>query len=134
MPRNDLNPGSPAYWLRTARADLAHARGEVHEELPAFNCFHAQQAAERSIKAIHVHLGLNFAAIHDIQKLLTDLPADIAVPTEVEDAVILTKYAVASRYGTIEQPDLDDLSHAIHLAEAVYKWAGEIVNGDPTAR
>lgn len=131
MPHNDLDPGSPDYWLRTARADLAHARGEVHEGLPAFNCFHAQQAAERSIKAIHVHLGLTFAAIHDIQKLLTDLPDDVTVSPEVEDAVILTKYAVASRYGTIEQPDMNDLANSIHLAEAVYNWADEIVNGDP---
>jgi HEPN domain-containing protein len=95
--------------------------------MPAFNCFHAQQSAERSIKAVHVHLGLDFAHVHDIQKLLTDLPVEIVVPVEVEAAVILTKYAVASRYGTIEQPDMDDLAHAIHLAVAVFSWAEEII-------
>lgn len=80
-------------------------------------------------RAATVRLGLDFVHVHDIQKLLTDLPGDLAVPPEVEEAVILTKHAVASRYGTIEQPDMGDLAIAIELAEAVYGWADQIVNG-----
>jgi len=47
-------PGSPSDWLRRARSDLALAKaplpsGALYEDL----CFHAQQAAEKAIKAVY---------------------------------------------------------------------------------
>jgi hypothetical protein len=56
-----LDAGSPEAWLRYARSDLAlagqSASADVLREALAF---HAQQAAERSIKAVLVHFAVPF--------------------------------------------------------------------------
>jgi HEPN domain-containing protein len=51
--------GSPGDWLRHARSDLALARTTPTPEimLEAL-CFHAQQAAEKAIKAVLVVRGI----------------------------------------------------------------------------
>lgn len=54
MPPERQMPGSPDDWLRRARSDLALAKvplpeGALYEDL----CFHAQQAAEKAIKAVY---------------------------------------------------------------------------------
>lgn len=59
MPPDRSDPGSPSDWLRYAEADLAFARiplpeGGLYELL----CFHAQQAAEKSVKAVLVKFGV----------------------------------------------------------------------------
>jgi HEPN domain-containing protein len=53
MPQDRPVPGSAEDWLTRAEGDLALARaplpeGAFHEDL----CFHAQQAAEKSLKAV----------------------------------------------------------------------------------
>ncbi|HVT02768.1 MAG TPA: HEPN domain-containing protein [Thermoanaerobaculia bacterium] len=53
MPRDRATPGSAEDWLARARSDLAIARsplpeGAFLEDL----CFHAQQAAEKALKAV----------------------------------------------------------------------------------
>ena len=54
-------PGSPEDWLRYARSDLALAQQrQAPEILLATLCFHAQQAAEKSIKAVLVQRGMIF--------------------------------------------------------------------------
>jgi len=55
MPAEDRMPGSPPDWLHRARSDLNLARlsrpeGVLLEDL----CFHAQQAAEKALKAVLV--------------------------------------------------------------------------------
>ena len=52
MPHDRPTPGSSADWLARARSDLALAKvplpeGAMYEDL----CFHAQQAAEKAVKA-----------------------------------------------------------------------------------
>ena len=49
-------PGTPKDWLARAQGDLALAQislpeGAYYEDL----CFHAQQAAEKAIKAVYRH-------------------------------------------------------------------------------
>lgn len=53
--------GSAIDWLARAKGDLALAGGELPdgaflEDL----CFHAQQAAEKALKAVHVHHSIKF--------------------------------------------------------------------------
>ncbi|MGD0091486.1 MAG: HEPN domain-containing protein [Planctomycetota bacterium] len=51
-------PGSPEEWLRYARSDLAVARKPCQPEILLETlCFHAQQAAEKSLKAVLVARG-----------------------------------------------------------------------------
>jgi len=60
-------PGSAEDWLARAEGDLALARaplpeGAFYEDL----CFHAQQAAEKSLKAVYQYFGKRFRYTHDL--------------------------------------------------------------------
>ncbi len=55
MPPEGRLPGSPADWLRHAHSDLELARvGRATKVLLEGLCFHAQQAAEKALKAVLV--------------------------------------------------------------------------------
>ena len=87
MPPDHETTGSPSRWLHYAHADMLVAtvtlpEGGMYEQL----CFHAQQAAEKAIKAVLVHLGINFPRAHNIQGLIDLLPEEITRDS-VEDFI-----------------------------------------------
>ncbi len=124
-------PGSPADWLRRARSDLALASASPPQDV-LFNelCFHAQQAVEKSIKAILIQRGIEFRKVHDIAYLLGLLPGDVSPPPEAVEAVGLTIYAVISRYpGDYEEITEEAYKEAVRIAQAVFTWAERLVQG-----
>ncbi|PSQ94091.1 MAG: DNA-binding protein, partial [Bacteroidetes bacterium QH_2_63_10] len=92
-------------------------------------CFHAQQAAEKAIKAVLLAEERSFPYTHDLQQLLERLPDKVTVPSFVQEAVELTKYAVLSRYPADLAP-VDDEEHrrAVQWAEATVAWAEKHVD------
>lgn len=61
MPQDRPIPGTPQDWLGRAKSDLVLARlplpeGAFYEDL----CFHAQQAAEKALKAVYQDHGWTF--------------------------------------------------------------------------
>nr|VFK17262.1 MAG: HEPN domain-containing protein [Candidatus Kentron sp. LPFa]VFK32509.1 MAG: HEPN domain-containing protein [Candidatus Kentron sp. LPFa] len=53
MPDRKHEPGSPGEWLSYAKSDLALARTDGSPDImPQMLCFHAQQAAEKALKAV----------------------------------------------------------------------------------
>lgn len=56
--------------------------------------FHAQQAAEKSIKAVLIYKSISFPKTHSIRMLLDILPSDLDIPETVSDSAALTDYAV----------------------------------------
>ena len=53
MPPDSFVPGSPADWIRYAKADLALARVPLPADgLYELLCFHAQQAAEKKCRVV----------------------------------------------------------------------------------
>ena len=129
MPPEVRKPGSPTNWLRHARSDLALARvqrpaGVLFEGL----CFHAQQAAEKALKAVLLTRAIPVPQTHNIGTLLDLLPPDIILPAPVRQAVSLTEYAVSSRYpGDLEPVEEKEYREAVGLAEAVVSWAESMV-------
>ncbi len=125
--------GTPQDWLMHAESDLNLARviRERADVLPEQACFHAQQAAEKALKAVLLFNGIDFPLIHDIEELLELAKQNKMVPPqEVSDASALTPYAVEARYpGHVEQVTPSDVDEAIHLAESVLRWASEILGG-----
>ncbi len=126
MPVERDIPGSPVEWLARAKGDLALARaplpaGGFYEDL----CFHAQQAAEKAIKAVYRRHGWTFRYVHSIEELLTGLrQSGLKVPEQLDESVILTDYAFATRYpGTEEPVSREEYERAVELAEAVLAWA-----------
>lgn len=70
MPPEQPAPGSPADWLRHARSDLALARVPLPQDtLYSELCYHAQQAVEKSLKAVLIQRGIEFRRVHDIAYL-----------------------------------------------------------------
>lgn len=85
--------------------------------------FHAQQAVEKSIKAILSQNGIEFRRTHDLITLL-DLLQDkgLPAPPNADWLDELNPYAVEARYGTLEPTGLNR-SHVLGVIEAVLAWA-----------
>ncbi len=129
MPHEGHFPGNPADWLRYARSDLELARVVRPDEVLFEGlCFHAQQAAEKALKAVLITKGVPPPKTHNIRTLLDLLPQEVIAPQEIEDAVSLTDYAVTSRYpGDFESVDEKEYKETVRLAENVVLWAERII-------
>ncbi len=126
MPLDRPAPGTPQDRLARARGDLVLARqplpqGAFYEDL----CFHAQQAAEKALKAVYLHHGWSFRYTHDLEELVTNLRRKgLAVPAVVDEATILTSFAWEARYPGLSEPVSDEeYREAIRHAQAVMTWA-----------
>jgi len=130
LPHERRETVSPGGWLRHARSDIRLARLALKEEiLPEQICFHAQQAAEKALKAVLLHKKVDFPFTHDLEELVeVSLNGGITVPDELHDLGNLTPYAVQARYpgfwGEITDADLDE---AVTLAEKALAWASLII-------
>ncbi len=120
LPRND-----PQRWIDRARSDLLLARSRPEGVHLADLCFHAQQAAEKAIKALLVAQGIEFPYVHDLVFLLSLLgDAGQAAPEPVRLARELTRYASVTRYPGLEDRVSDpQYTDALRIAEAVLRWA-----------
>ncbi len=129
MPHEGHFPGSPADWLRYAYSDLELARvRRPSKVLFEGLCFHAQQAAEKALKAILIAKSVPPPKTHNIRTLLDLLPQEVTVPEEIEDAASLTDYAVTNRYpGDFESVDEEEYKEAVRLAETVVLWVERII-------
>ncbi len=125
MPPESEQPGSPHAWLRYAEADLVLARVPLPERgLYEHLCFHAQQAAEKSLKAILVKSGIAFPHTHNLQTLIDLLPQEIPRTSSLTSAARLTAYAVSCRYPGIEEPvEESEYREVVNTAGDVVDWA-----------
>ena len=133
MPRDKEIPGSAQIWLTRAKGDLALARAPLPED--AFYedlCFHAKQAAEKSIKAVYQCHGWTFRYTHNLEELLTGLKRlGLEISPELKNAVTLTHYAWAARYPEFGEPVSPDEYHdALRQAEIVVAWAEKEIPGE----
>ncbi len=118
-------PESVADWMKRAKSSLALARQGKHQEVLLEDlCFHCQQAVEKALKGLLVHRGLMFPKTHDIEKLIALLETNgLTIPLHVRNAIILTDYAVSTRYPGVYEP-VDDSTYeeACDTAQAVLHW------------
>jgi HEPN domain-containing protein len=123
---------APETWVRYARADLAVARLPLPDDgLWETLCFHAQQAAEKCIKAVLLDRGVEFPFTHNLERLLELLPTDITQPPDLRAAAYLTPYATSLRYPGGELPVTEEeYREAVRLAELVVAWAERTIAGE----
>jgi len=129
--------GSPSDWLRHARSDLALARLAAAREdvLPEQACFHAQQAAEKALKAVHYLKGERLVFGHSALELLNRLlPEHQELVILREPARLLDRYYIPTRYpnglpggSPFESFQRGDLESALDMAERVVAEAIRIV-------
>ena len=132
----DRYPASdPRAWVDHAQSDLLLAEmtppSGVHLELL---CFHAQQAAEKAIKAVIMYQTQEEAAFsHDLRRLTRDAEQAGAsrVPITPERAQAMTGYAAISRYpADLGEVDEEEWSQAAEDARRVVEWAALEVGYD----
>ena len=83
-------------WLAQAERDLQHAENSRRAGEHEWACFASHQAAEKAVKALHLHLGQE-AWGHLIARLIRELP--IPVPEElVQKGMVLDTFYVPARY------------------------------------
>lgn len=77
-------PSRAQDWFRQVEQDLEQARDSRRAGRHEWACFAAQQAAEKAVKALHLHEGQE-AWGHVIAKLLRELPDSVPVSEEFID-------------------------------------------------
>ncbi len=115
--------------LRKAANDLIAADATLPTEQALDTvCFHAQQAVEKSLKAILAFHDREYPRHHDLAELL-DLVKPLAPElVALEDRILrLTPYAVAVRYDDEFDPRLNEATQAFDTAAEVLRLSNEIV-------
>jgi len=108
-------------WLDKARKDVATAEILLREEFEDYENagFHAQQGAEKFIKAFLVRHQIQFPKSHDIavlRQLVARVDSEIAEKLATADA--LTPYGVEFRYpGDLPSVARDEGETALRLAQ-----------------
>ena len=90
-------------WVRKAEGDFRTARRESRvRSAPNHDavCFHAQQCAEKYLKALLTDAGTVFPRIHDLVKLADLCPSRMArIMGGIRDDIdLLSRFSVACRY------------------------------------
>ena len=109
-------------WTGKADADLVTAKREVAvPEAPNYDavCFHAQQCAEKYLKAVLVENGLRVPRIHDLEALVNLLSTQYPeLQKVIHLARILSAMAVEVRYPGMTA-DEDDAEESVRAAVAI---------------
>src|SRR5437879_3041861 len=112
-------------WVAQAERDLEQAADSRVAGRHEWACFASQQAAEKAVKGLHLHLGQE-AWGHVVARLLRELP--LAIPEDlVEKAKVLDGFYIGPRYPN-SHPEGAPFEHfgSIHSEEAI-RYAGEVV-------
>ena len=114
-------------YLEKAARDLRTAE-RMSEEPGDFRdvvCFHAQQCAEKSVKAVLIATGTEPPRTHDLERLLESLPSGVPVsPLLAGDCTLLTDFGVAPRYpGWEPVSGVVDLDQVLAAARRLLSWA-----------
>jgi len=127
LPEKEIN--SIKTWIKYAKSDLDLARISVPETvLLETLCFHAQQAAEKSLKALLLYYSISIPRTHSIAFLLELVQNEVLIPSSIQDASILTDYAVETRYpGFYEPVTHTEYEEAVDLAETIVLWVESII-------
>ena len=114
----------PMEWIRFAKDDLDAAK--LGPELLATEilCFHAQQAAEKALKAVLASREIDFPYTHDIGELVSTLEQNgVECAAVSPEANRLTRYAVLTRYPGLSEPIAnEEYQAAVRLAEEIVQW------------
>lgn len=118
-------------WLLKAHKDVVFAREALSkgEDYTDIACFHAQQAAEKTLKAYLVWLGVEFPKTHVLEDLL-DLIARQDITLEDWRAALqpLTPFAVEARYPEFSLPSLAEARQAVETAERLLEFVKTLLS------
>jgi HEPN domain-containing protein len=105
-----MSPEYAAEWVRKAESDRTTAEvclklSRRKRDQAEISCFHAQQCAEKYLKALLAQAGRAVPRIHDLLKL-GEMSAERRMRLAPKDLYLLNAYAVEVRYpGSTVSPD-----------------------------
>ena len=120
---------NPLAWVARAEEDYAMARSALRRKRPLTYsaCFHAQQCAEKYLKAALVARGKEFPKVHDLLELSHFCEqAGLIVPIEADQLDTLSSYAVQVRYPG-NDPTPEEASEAIEITKAVRRFVRKLL-------
>jgi len=112
-------------WIAYAEEDLSAAKTLLNLKKPllAAVCFHAQQCAEKYLKALLILKDVDFPKTHDLPSLNTLCNQNgILTGFDPQQLADLTKYAVQGRYPG-SQPTSEETKESIDIAKSVRRFA-----------
>ncbi|MHB1347350.1 MAG: HEPN domain-containing protein [Candidatus Humimicrobiaceae bacterium] len=112
-------------WMEKADRDLEVANRElkIPDPLTDIICFHAQQSAEKYMKAYLIFLDIEFQKTHDIEDLVAVAGKKDPLILEFKDiGAELSAFAVEARYPEFEEPSLEDTENAVEIARKFKKY------------
>ena len=123
------NIADPLSWVEYAEEDYELARLALRQKKPlAYGaCFHAQQCAEKYLKAILISRGITFAKVHDLL-LLSDQceKAGVIVAVDPKRLNTLSDYAVRVRYPG-DEPTVEEAREAVEIARSVRRFVRNLL-------
>ena len=116
---------NPQAWVEKAEEDFTLARSALQRKKPLVTgaCFHAQQCAEKYMKALLVSRKKGFPMTHDLL-VLNDLCSRTGIFLEIDPKLLnsLTDYAVRTRYPG-EGPTLEDVQEAMATTKLIRNFS-----------
>lgn len=109
-------------WINYAEEDLRLAKHSLTLESGCpfrLTAYHAQQCAEKYLKALLVSHQIDFPYTHSITRLL-EICSELINTNELTEAEILTPFAITTRYpGEDEEVTKEEAIDAIRIADLV---------------
>ncbi|GAB4253468.1 MAG: HEPN domain-containing protein [Thermoleophilia bacterium] len=112
-------------WYAQAERNLEQAGSSRRDERHEWACFAAQQAAEKAVRALHLHLGQD-AWGHAVARLLAELPLEVP-DLLVEKGRVLDTFYVATRYADGHAEGAPFEHYGPLQSEEAIHYAGEIL-------
>jgi HEPN domain-containing protein len=115
-------------WFAQAVRDVEQAAASAREGRHEWACFAAQQAAEKAVKALHLHLGQE-AWGHVVARLLTELPESARVPALlIQKGQVLDTFYIPARYPNSHPEGAPYEHYGALQSEEAFRYASEIVD------
>lgn len=109
-------------WINYAEEDLRLAKHSLTLESGCpfrLTAYHAQQCAEKYLKAFLVYHQIDFPYTHSITRLL-EICSEVINTNEFTEAEMLTPFAITTRYpGEDEEVRKEEAVEAIRIADLV---------------
>ena len=112
-------------WIAHAEDDYSAAQVLIRGRKPLLYsaCFHAQQCAEKYMKALLIYNDQDFPRVHDLSTLGEMCnSAGIFIGIDSNRLEFLSGYAVGSRYPG-DEPTLEETKEAIEIANSVRRFS-----------
>lgn len=120
-------------WYDMAVVDLGvakHLEKTYYPKPLEIICYHCQQATEKAIKALILHLGTEggMPKLHDLSFLLNQIKNKVTIEDKYYDcADTLTPYGVSIRYPNELFLEERHAKEALECADEILQWVGNVI-------